>query len=495
MQLGSEDRRPRRALPSLVILLVAVALVVVGLALLRVGPPPVVDIKPQRPAIGRKTPITIDVRVPGRGLGAITVELVQGGTAHKLAERSFLPRPFWAFWGARTNETQLEVAPGSESLSDLHTGDAVLRVTAASAGSFLKHPEPVVAEKTLPVRLQPPALQVLSSRTYVAQGGAEAVVYRVGDGAATDGVRAGDWFFHGYVLPGGDAHVHFALFAVPYDMSDASGVRLVVEDDAGNQSQATFIEQFTPHPFGTDTIHLEDAFLQRVVPAIMSETPSVKDKGNLLDNYLEINGELRRANGQALRELAAKSRPEFLWHETFLPLPNGKVMSHFADRRTYEYQGKAVDHQDHLGFDLASVQHAPVPAGNRGVVVLARFFGIYGNTVVLDHGYGLMSLYAHLSSIGVSEGQTVERGAILGQSGATGLAGGDHLHYTTLLQGLPTNPVEWWDAHWLQDRLKNKLGAALPFAGGPAATTPAPAEPRHAAVGRVHPRPRHHGHP
>jgi len=463
MQLGSEDRRPRRAVPALVILLVVGLLVLGGLALWRVGPPPAIDIHPERAAIGRKAPIAIDVREPERGVGTVTVELVQGDVVHKLGEQAHVPRPFWAFWGARTPQVSLRVEAGRDTLTDLRNGDAVVRVTATRAPTWLKHPDPVVVEKKLTVRLQPPTLQVMSNRTYVAQGGSEAVVYRVSDGAIKDGVRAGDWFFRGYPLPGGDAHVHFALFGVPYDMGDASGVRLVAEDDAGNEGQATFIEQFTPKPFGTDVIKLEDAFLARVVPAIMSETPSLKDLGNPLDNYLQINGALRRANNLALRELAATSRPEFLWRDTFLPLPNGKVMSHFADRRTYEYQGRAVDHQDHLGFDLASVQHAPVPAGNRGVVVLARFHGIYGNTVVIDHGFGLMSLYAHLSSIAVSEGQSVERGAILGASGATGLAGGDHLHYTTLLGGLPVNPVEWWDAHWIQDRLKTKLGAALPF--------------------------------
>ncbi len=463
MQLGSEDRRPRRAVPTLVILLAVGLLGLGGLALWRVGPPPTIDIRPERAAIGKKTPIVIAVEEPARGLGVVTVELLQGETVHKLAEQTFAPRPFWKFWGPRTPQATLRVEPGRDSLPDLRSGEAVVRVTATRASTWLKHPDPVVAEKKLAVRLQPPTLQVMSNRTYVAQGGSEAVVYRVGDGAEKDGVRAGSWFFRGFPLPGADAHVHFALFAVPYDMADASGVRLVAEDDAGNEGQTTFIEQFTPRPFGTDVIKLEDAFLARVVPAIMSETPSLKDLGTPLDNYLQINGALRRANNQTLRELAATSRPEFLWRETFLPLPNGKVMSHFADRRTYEYQGRAVDHQDHLGFDLASVQHAPVPAGNRGVVVLARFHGIYGNTVVIDHGFGLMSLYAHLSSIAVSEGQTVERGAIVGASGSTGLAGGDHLHYTTLLQGLPVNPVEWWDAHWIQDRLKTKLGAALPF--------------------------------
>jgi murein DD-endopeptidase MepM/ murein hydrolase activator NlpD len=85
--------------------------------------------------------------------------------------------------------------------------------------------------------------------------------------------------------------------------------------------------------------------------------------------------------------------------------------------------------------------------------------------VVIDHGYGLMSLYGHLSSIGVQPGQMVERNQEIGRSGETGLAGGDHLHFTLLLQGLPVHPVEWWDAHWIRDRIVRKLGAALPFTG------------------------------
>ena len=127
------------------------------------------------------------------------------------------------------------------------------------------------------------------------------------------------------------------------------------------------------------------------------------------------------------------------------------------------FEGREVDHQDHLGYDLASVGRAAVPAANDGVVVLARAFGIYGNAIVIDHGYGLQSLYGHLSTIEVQEGESVERGRSLGRTGATGLAGGDHLHFTMLLDGLAVDPVEWWDAHWIRDRLERKLGAALPF--------------------------------
>ena len=200
-----------------------------------------------------------------------------------------------------------------------------------------------------------------------------------------------------------------------------------------------------------------------MVPEIVSQTPDFQDRGGLLANYLAINGELRKKNAAALGELARRSRPEFLWSRPFQMMPNGKVMSAFADRRTYRYGDRDVDHQDHLGFDLAVTRRAPIPAANSGRIVLAKYFGIFGNAVVIDHGYGLMSLYGHLASISVKEDQQVQRGDNLGLTGETGLAGGDHLHFTMLLQGLPVNPVEWWDGHWIADRIVRKLGPALHF--------------------------------
>jgi murein DD-endopeptidase MepM/ murein hydrolase activator NlpD len=195
----------------------------------------------------------------------------------------------------------------------------------------------------------------------------------------------------------------------------------------------------------------------------MAQSPEVSDQGNLLANYIEINRNLRKKNAQLLKDLAGKSAHQFLWSQTFLPWVNSKITAAFADRRTYIYNGKPIDQEDHLGFDMAVTEHAPVTASNSGKVVLARFFGIYGNAVIIDHGYGFMSLYGHMSSIGVKEGQNVQRDQEIGRSGRTGLAGGDHLHFTMLLQGLPVSPVEWWDPHWIQDRIARKLGPALPF--------------------------------
>ena len=110
-----------------------------------------------------------------------------------------------------------------------------------------------------------------------------------------------------------------------------------------------------------------------------------------------------------------------------------------------------------MGFDLAVSQHAPVVAANDGAVVLAGWFGIYGNAIILDHGCGLQTLYGHLSSIDVKAGDAVKRGQVIGRSGQTGLAGGDHLHFAVLLDGIPVSTIEWWDPHWIHDRIEAKL--------------------------------------
>ena len=90
------------------------------------------------------------------------------------------------------------------------------------------------------------------------------------------------------------------------------------------------------------------------------------------------------------------------------------VESRFADDRTYTWQGKKVDEQTHLGFDLAKLQHSPVPASNDGRVIWADDLGIYGNCIVIDHGFGLESLYGHLSQFLVKKGDMVKKGQIIG---------------------------------------------------------------------------------
>jgi murein DD-endopeptidase MepM/ murein hydrolase activator NlpD len=459
----NEMAEKKSLLPRGILLLAGVTLLtVIALEILRAGPPPEINIRPAIPVIGKRTPVTVEISEPKRGLSHVKVEFVQGERVQSLAEKSYAYPSALNFWGARTAHDTIALRVGRETISDLKPGQASIRVTAGRTGTWLRRPEPASQEILLPVRLSPPLLQVISTKTYVAQGGSEAVVYRVGESCVRDGVQAGDWWFPGFPLPGGGKGEHFAFFAIPYYI-DAPEAHIVAVDAAENEADLKFIDHFFLKRFKEDTVDLSDAFLDKVVTEIMAQSPEVRDRGNLLDNYLAINNELRIRDGEVLKNLAKKSRPEPLWNQQFLSMRNGKVMAGFADNRTYTYKGKVVDHQIHLGYDLAVTRHAPIPAANDGVVVQAQYFGIYGNSVVIDHGFGVMSLYGHMSSIGVTEGQKVARGDIIGQTGETGLAGGDHLHFAIILDGLPVNPVEWWDSHWIHDRIARKLGPAFHF--------------------------------
>ena len=146
---------------------------------------------------------------------------------------------------------------------------------------------------------------------------------------------------------------------------------------------------------------IDDQFLDKVVNQI-----DPNGSGDLLARFLKINGEMRRANNQTLADLRLKTEPRnFCGRNHFKQLTNSQVESEFADVRSYIYKGKKVDQQVHLGFDLAVKAHTPVVAANDGKVVWAAPLGIYGNCIVVDHGYGLQSIYGHLSEIAVKEGE------------------------------------------------------------------------------------------
>jgi murein DD-endopeptidase MepM/ murein hydrolase activator NlpD len=282
-------------------------------------------------------------------------------------------------------------------------------------------------------------------------------------------VQVGDITYPGYPASGAtvegvriaDPAVKIAFIALRWDQDVNTRMHAYAKDEAGNIARADFDRLAFPKPFKKSRIPLDDRFLDRVVPAILDTTTEVNPQGSNLEKFLVINGELRQKNAQTIASYTTQTVPEILWQgAVFHPFTNTAVEAAFADQRTYVYDGKEVDRQTHLGFDLARVVASPILAANRGKVLHAAPLGIYGNCVILDHGMGVQSLYAHLSSIGVKVGDMVEKEQELGRSGMTGLAGGDHLHFTMLVNGQMVNPVEWWDAHWIQDRILRKLREA-----------------------------------
>jgi murein DD-endopeptidase MepM/ murein hydrolase activator NlpD len=241
---------------------------------------------------------------------------------------------------------------------------------------------------------------------------------------------------------------------VPFDAGSITSSYITAVDRAGNEAQAAVGMIFKKKPLKRDRINISDSFLDTKLPEFRLHYELA---GTPVEQYIMVNNQVRRENNRKIDEICSTPSAERLWKGAFSRMARSSQHAGFADHRTYSYGGKEIDEQYHLGVDLASVRHAEVEAANRGRVVLADYLGIYGNTVILDHGQGVFSLYSHLSQIKATPGDLVEQGSTIGLSGTTGMAGGDHLHFSMLVNGLFVDPIEWWDAHWLRVSIEEFL--------------------------------------
>ncbi len=456
-----------RALGTVVLFLVVLALVIVGGAWWWAGRAagPQIQLREPKAAIGLATPFEVAIDAPGGRLAAAEISLEQNGKSTSLF--SLGPATAPSVKHETVDRVVIAGMAGKRDRPDLEAGPARLVVRASRPVLFGLRRASSETARDVTVRLEPPRVSAVSTFHYINQGGAEFVVYRASPADVESGVRVGDLTYPGFPASGaginGDPALRVAFFALLHDQPAAAPMSLYARDASGIEASGPLDHKVFPKPFAHSRIEITDSFLERVVPAIAVGSPDMKlatGPQDLLPSFLRINSDLRRRNGETIAALARKSVPEMLWKDAFQPLGNAAVEAKFADSRTYFYQGKEVDHQTHLGFDLAVTAHVPVLAANRGLVVHAADLGIYGNCVILDHGLGVQSLYAHLSEIGVKVGERVEKAQELGKSGMTGLAGGDHLHFTMLVDGHPVNPVEWWDPKWMQDRVLRKIADA-----------------------------------
>ena len=430
-------------------------------------PGPAIEITKPVKYVGQSAPVEVAVTAPGAKLTRLEVVFEQNGKQTPIAS---LAQPASAeIKQDGPDKVRVTRTISREQIPDLKTGPAKIIVTAERRVLRGMRKVQSTASHDVQVRLEKPMIAVLSTKHYINLGGSEMVVYRATPPDVESGVQVGDLLYPGYPAGGvkiegvhiADPAVKLAFIALRYDQDVNTPMFAYAKDEAGNSARADFDRLTFPKPFKKSRIELNDAFLDRVVPAILATTTEVAPQGANLDKFLVLNGELRRKNAETIANYSKQSSPEMLWNGVvFHPFTNSAVEAAFADQRTYVYGGKDVDRQTHLGFDLARVVNSPVVAANRGKVVHASPLGIYGNCVIIDHGMGVQSLYGHLSSFAVKVGDTVEKEQELGKSGMTGLAGGDHLHFTMLVNGQMVNPVEWWDQHWIQDRILRKLREA-----------------------------------
>ncbi len=441
----------------LIILVVPIVLVLgaIGYLAWRQSVPAVrAEFQPVPQFIGARTPITLVLRAARGGVESVDIRLNQGGTRVNVAQQTLLAgrRP-----AGNEQRVQLIVAGGSLGLRE---GAANLEVRARDGfwrpirvDDRIIANVPIMLDFTPPIA-RGPGLDAVSltraaagsSRCAPRAPRASASTWAISSSPASRRARA-------------DTGLHAVLYALPWNLAPNAPITAAAQDEAGNAVSRALAVDIRARKFPIDTIEVSEQFLASKMPELLPERGQIPPD-QLLSAFLTVNRDKRKEAEEMKKKLAQKSKPSPLFEGAFIQPRNTKVFSNFAETRTYRYQGQDVDTQVHLGYDLASLKNSAIPAANSGVVVFAAPLNIYGNAVVVDHGWGLQTLYGHLSSLEVKEGDEVKKGQELGKSGATGLALGDHLHFEVLIQGIAVTPVEWWDGKWIRDHVGRPLREA-----------------------------------
>ncbi len=437
-------------------LLAGVLLILIGVPaiLFFLSAPVAVEVQPLPTIIGPSTQFAVKVNAP-HGVRVVQVSLAQGAAQTQAGLQKAANR--WMFWRSKQAPAAYPIKIGADPKLGFKGGPATLTVQVTS-NDFRGQTTSRVFD--VAINLDPPSITADGEQHYITQGGAELVTFRVSGYWTEAGVRVGRYRFRSFPLPGAkSANERFCLFAWPWDVPASETAVVYASNPAGAEVTGAFWQQVKPKQWRRRAIELTDGFISKVVGEL-----DPQGAGEPIDRFLRINRQVRVENNRILAGLRLQTAEQVLWHPPFKQMANTQVEAQFADVRSYTYGGKKVDEQVHLGFDLSRVARTPVEAANDGKVAFAGPLGIYGNCVVVDHGYGLQSIYAHMSEISAKPGDSVKRDQSLGRTGATGMAAGDHLHFSMQIDGVQVNPIEWWDAKWIGNRILSKLSMTGPAA-------------------------------
>ncbi len=399
-------------------------------------------------AIGQKSNFDASFEDNKSGLGQITVSITQDNYTRVLSSMNFS--------GKTIRQKTITVTIDPIALK-LHDGPAVLTITAVD-NALWKNTATV--GKIISIDVIPPQIFLLTPTNHINPGGTCMILYRTSKPVMTTGVKVEDLFFPAYPTNVSGKPCYISYFALPVDVPAGGGnIKIYARDQGGNETLSSIPRLILKKKFRNDKMSLSENFLQQKMPEFLPLNPALRDKSPI-EIFIYANTTLRSENFKTIQAACQKSEAKQLWQEVFLRMKDASPMATFGDKRSWLYKGKSVGDSIHMGADLASLANAPIEAANNGIIVFSGPLGIYGNAVIIDHGFGLFTLYAHLSNTKVTTGQNVKKGETIGNSGLTGLAGGDHLHFSVIVGGQFVNPTEWWDPHWIADNVTKKMNVS-----------------------------------
>lgn len=342
-------------------------------------------------------------------------------------------------------------------------GNLIIQAFDTSKWNFFKGNKSLTNSKII-IDKRSPVANVITNSYLLRQGGSGILIAEITDDNLKD-------FYVSFndqelfeLYPFYKENYYISIITWPIDIKEFKRVNIVATDLAGNKTESKvpfYIKSFKEK---VDDIKISDSFINNVSKYVL-ENSNMDVPNDPIDIFVKTNKELRKKNVKTIRDVSRKNYSNIMKTsfdiKPFIRLANAATFAKYGERRHYYYDGKKIDEAWHLGMDWASIKRAEIKVSNPGKVIYKDYLGIYGDSVIVDHGFGLASLYAHTSSIKVELNDEVKAGEYIANTGATGAVFGDHLHFGILIQGIEANPNEWLDFTWMKTNITKTINDAV----------------------------------
>ena len=359
---------------------------------------------------------------------------------------------------------ELEVLPPQfDEFYKPKDGSLKIDVYDTSKWNFFKGNQTISNSKII-IDKKNPVANVITNSYLLRQGGSGIIIVEINDENLKDYYISFNDKEIFELFPFYKKNYFISIITWPIDIKEFKKVNVVAVDLAGNKTEAKvpfYIKEFKEK---IDNIKISDDFVNNISKHVL-ENSDMNVPSSIVDIFIKTNKELREKNLKTIREVVKKNLVNDMKTsfdiKPFVRLPNAATFAQFGERRHYFYGEEKIDEAWHLGMDWASVKRAEVQVTNPGKVIFKDYLGIYGDTVIIDHGLGVGTLYAHTSSINVEVNDEVKAGQHIANTGATGAVFGDHLHFGVLVQGIEVNPNEWLDYTWMKTNVTKTINDAV----------------------------------
>ena len=395
------------------------------------------------------------------GLDEVVVRISQNNLPKELSRKTFTAP------GVLNETIEFTVNPKELELKE---GNAELRVLAFDKALWNNGAR---LSAVVEVNYLKPQIAALTPQQNGVLGGTEMVFYKVtGKPPQAHGVLAEGSLYQGFPAAGwndgfkGRQSVYLALYPIPASMGDSKeSMRLIARDALGNSATGAFNYRIKQRRWASFRFPLTHERAKQLRDTLYDyakrENLDSKAIGDVATDLKNILKPLANSDEGFVGTALSRSTSTRLWREAFLPPVSASPTNSAGDQRVVLLEDRELVRGTSSGVRFPVSRRTPVVAANNGTVVFIGTLGLLGNTIVIDHGFGLASVYAHLSDVSATRGITVQRGQEIGRTGSTGFSQSEEVYFEIRLHGVPVSPNEWWDQTWVTDHIDNKVNFVL----------------------------------